>query len=362
MPPATAPDAPRRLSEQTLAQHTTIGLGGPARSFARVYTATDLVNLVSAADTAGTPVLVLGGGSNLVVSDDGFDGLVVQVAHRGFTFERTGERVVLRVAAGEPFDDVVAASLAEGLAGLESLSGIPGLAGATPLQNVGAYGAEISDIVVGVRVFDRVDRKARTLSAPECGFGYRTSALKGNDRYLVLSLDLALRSSAESAPLRYTQLAAELGASVGASASTSAVRAAVLALRASKGMLIDAADSDSVSAGSFFTNPVLDAAELPPGAPRWPAVSGPTSTASGVLVSSDSVKTSAAWLIEQAGFRPGYRVGRVGLSSKHTLALINRGDASTAELLDFARMIRDGVKARFGITLEPEPALVGVTL
>ena len=334
-----------------LADHTTLRLGGPARDFRVAATESELIEAVAAADHAGTPVLVLGGGSNMVVSDDGFDGLVVQVAHRGLEFFRDGERTAVRAAAGEPWDAVVAASLAEGLAGLECLSGIPGLAGATPLQNVGAYGVELADVVVGVRAFDRVERASVLLEPADCGFGYRTSALRCGGRYLVLGIELALMREAVCAPIRYAELARALGVSVGERAPTVQVRSTVLQLRAAKGMLLDPADPDSVSAGSFFTNPILAAAQLPAGAPRWPAGDG-------------LVKTSAAWLIEQAGFCRGYAFGdgRVGLSGKHALAIVNRGDASTSDLIAFARAVRDGVRDRFGVTLQPEPTLVGVTL
>ena len=332
-----------------LADHTTIHLGGPAKRLVWAADASELVEMVSAADADGTPVLVLGGGSNLVIADTGFGGLALRVAHRGVGFETAGEQVVMHVEAGETWDDVVTSSLAEGLAGLECLSGIPGLAGATPIQNVGAYGAEISALVTGVRVFDRVERRRATLTVADCRFGYRTSALKGSSRYLILGVDLELTPSTTSKPVRYQQLADALGVELGGLASAVDVRAAVLGLRAAKGMLIDPADPDSVSVGSFFTNPVLLAEEVPAGAPRWPASDG-------------SVKTSAAWLIEQAGFARGYRHGPVGLSTKHTLALVNLGGATTAELVAFAAHIRDGVRRRFGVTLEVEPALVGVSL
>ncbi len=324
-------------------------LGGPAREYAEAGSEDELVDAVTGADLRKAPVLVLGGGSNLVVADQGFDGFVVRVAHRGLSFEHDGERVRVRVAAGEIWDDVVRASLAENLAGLEFLSGIPGLAGATPIQNVGAYGAEMSDLVVGVRAFDRVERAPVVLHTATCGFGYRTSVLKGNPRYVVLSVDISLTQSKDSAPVRYAELAAALGIAVGESAPVAAVRDAVLALRAKKGMLIDPADPDSVSVGSFFTNPVLPGVAVPEGAPRWPVADG-------------LVKTSAAWLIEHAGFSRGYQIGRVAVSTKHTLALVNLGGASTSELIALARRIRDGVYQTFGVTLEAEPALVGVAL
>jgi UDP-N-acetylmuramate dehydrogenase len=332
-----------------LADHTTIHLGGPAKKLVWVDNAADLADVVAQADADGTPVLVLGGGSNLVIADAGFDGLVVRVAHRGVSFENVGEQVVMHAEAGEIWDDVVSSSLAMGLAGLESLSGIPGLAGATPIQNVGAYGAEISQLVTGVRVFDRADRSRVTLTVSDCQFGYRTSALKGGSRYVVLGVDIALLPSQASPPVRYQQLADALGVALGGRAVALDVRAAVLGLRAAKGMLIDPADPDSVSVGSFFTNPILLDADVPVGAPRWPTDDG-------------RVKTSAAWLIEQAGFARGYGDGRVGLSNKHTLALVNRGGATTTELVAFAAHIREGVRSRFGVTLDVEPALVGVTL
>jgi len=346
VPDTRDPAAGRRT---LLADHTTLGLGGPAGEFVVAASEADLVEAVSRADRAGTPVLVLGGGSNLVVADAGFDGLVVKVAHTGVAFETAADRVLVRVAAGEEWDVVVTRCLAEGLAGLECLSGIPGLAGATPIQNVGAYGVEVSELVAGVRAFDRVERVICALDPAACGFGYRTSALKGHHRYLVLGVEISLTSSKNSRPIRYAELAGALGVELGDAAPAADVRDAVLALRAKKGMLIDPADPDSVSAGSFFTNPFVDAAALPAGAPSWPVGDG-------------RVKTSAAWLIEHAGFVRGYGVGRVGLSTKHTLALVNRGNASTSELLALAREIRARVHEKFGITLEVEPALVGVGL
>jgi UDP-N-acetylmuramate dehydrogenase len=332
-----------------LADYTTIRLGGPATQLVWADDAAELIEGVSRADADGTAVLVLGGGSNLVVADAGFDGLVVRVAHRGMRFDRDGERVLVRVEAGEIWDDVVTASLAQGIAGLECLSGIPGLAGATPIQNVGAYGCEISSLVSSIRAFDREQRREVVLSVADCDFGYRTSALRGGARYVVLGLELQLRAGVMSQPVGYQQLADALGVELGGRSPAVDVRAAVLGLRASKGMLIDAADPDSVSVGSFFTNPVLNAADVPAGAPRWPGADG-------------RMKTSAAWLIEQAGFHRGFGDGPVGLSTKHTLALVNRGGATTVDLIAFAARIRDGVAERFGVALDVEPALVGVRL
>ena len=277
-------------------------------------------------------MLVLGGGSNLVVADAGFDGLVVRVAHRGVAFEtQPASRLSCTskpVRSGTTWSQ---RHLPMASPALSACREFPGLAGATPIQNVGAYGAEISNLVTGVRVFDRVEHRQISLPASDCRFGYRTSALKGGSRYVVLGVDIALTPSTTSQPVRYQQLADALGVELGGRAPALDVRAAVLGLRAAKGMLIDPGDPDSVSVGSFFTNPILPDVDVPAGAPRWPAGDG-------------QVKTSAAWLIEQAGFTRGYGDGRVGLSNKHTLALVNRGGATTAELVAFAAHIRDGVR------------------
>jgi UDP-N-acetylmuramate dehydrogenase len=257
--------------------------------------------------------------------------------------------VLLTAQAGEPWDDLVASCVADGLAGLECLSGIPGLVGATPIQNVGAYGQDVAQTITGVRVYDRLRRETVELDASECSFGYRTSALKGSSRWVVLAVTFRLRRSYRAEPLRYSELAESLGGRPGDTPLLDEVRQAVLALRRGKGMVLDPADPDSVSAGSFFTNPILKADTVPSGAPVWPVVDG-------------LVKTSAAWLIQHAGFSRGHGNGRVAISSKHTLALVNRGGATTAELLELAREIRNGVKVTFGVDLVPEPTLIGVTL
>ncbi|MBV9451387.1 MAG: UDP-N-acetylmuramate dehydrogenase [Streptosporangiaceae bacterium] len=338
-----------------LADYTTLGLGGPARSF---VTATTSEELVEAVRTGGDePLLILGGGSNVVVADQGFPGLVIHVATRGFTVD--GNRVT--VAAGEGWDSVVERTVAAGLAGLECLSGIPGLAGATPIQNVGAYGQEVSDTIAGVRVFDREKDETLFLTNDMCDFSYRTSIFRGvpggrppgpaqwgNDRYVVLEVvfDLATRPG----PVRYAELAASLGVEVGECAAGTAVRSSVLNLRRRKGMVIDPADPDTRSAGSFFTNPIVAAEVVPEGAPRFAAGEG-------------RVKVPAAWLIEQAGFGKGYAgPDGVRISSKHTLALVTGAGATTASLISLAREIRDGVRDRFGVELRPEPVLVGVEL
>ncbi|MFL5854704.1 MAG: UDP-N-acetylmuramate dehydrogenase, partial [Solirubrobacteraceae bacterium] len=294
---------------------------------------------------AGQDLLLLAGGSNLVVADEGFPGTVVHVLTRGV--ERDGDEFV--VPAGEPWDPFVAARVEEGLAGIECLSGIPGSIGATPIQNVGAYGQEVAASVRSVRVVDRSTWAVSELAAAECGFGYRTSAFKGSDRWVVLAVTFALRRSAASQPLRYAELARALEVEPGATAALDEVRAGVLALRRGKGMVIDPADPDTVSAGSFFMNPILDAdayARLDPAPPAFPQPDG-------------RIKTSAAWLIERSGFRKGYARGRVAISSKHALALVNCGGATTEELLTLAREIARGVRERFGVELEPEPTIVG---
>lgn len=327
-----------------LADLTTLRLGGPARRLVAAETEAALIRAVCDADNAGEPVLVLGGGSNVVVGDAGFDGTVVHVQTRGIT--RVGE--TLTVAAGEPWDAVVEHAVGEGLAGIECLSGIPGATGATPIQNVGAYGQDVSETINSIRVLDRASGEVREMAPEAIGFRYRTSVLKGRDSHVVLAVSFGLRAGERSRPVRYAELAKALGIDEGGDAALAEVREAVLLLRRGKGMVLDRADPDSVSAGSFFTNPIVDEARLPEGAPRWPQADG-------------LIKVSAAWLIEHAGFSRGLQRGRVGISTKHTLALVNRGDASTEELLTLAREIAAGVQAKFGIELRPEPVFVGVS-
>ncbi|SDQ78889.1 UDP-N-acetylmuramate dehydrogenase [Thermostaphylospora chromogena] len=347
----------KRLTGVRLAPYTTLGLGGTARAFVEAGTADELVDAVREADAAGEPVLVLGGGSNIVVPDEGFDGLVVRVASRGVSVERDGERVLVTAESGEEWEALVARSVAEGWSGIECLSGIPGLVGSTPIQNVGAYGQEVSQTITRVRVFDRRTGEVRDLDAAECGFGYRHSVFKADPaRYLVLAVTYALRPGPLSGPIGYRELAVRLGVELGERVPLADARAAVLELRAAKGMVLDPRDPDTRSAGSFFTNPVLSpeqAAELErraAGFPRWDMPDG-------------AVKVPAAWLIEQAGFFKGYARGSVRISTKHTLALTNPDlAATTADLLALAREVRDGVAEKFGIVLVNEPVLVGLTL
>lgn len=337
-----------------LADLTTLRLGGPARTFVEARTTEQLVAAVRAADGAGEPVLLVGGGSNLVVADEGFDGTVVRVATRGVSPEQdVCSGAMVRVAAGENWDGLVASAVDRGWVGVEALSGIPGSVGATPIQNVGAYGQEVADTVAWVRCWDRVESAYRTFFAADCGFGYRTSRFKREPgRHVVLEVALQLRLGELSAPIRYPELARVLGIEPGGRAPLRAVREAVLGLRSGKGMVLDAVDHDTWSAGSFFTNPLLDAgqaATLPAEAPRWEQPDG-------------SVKTSAAWLIERAGFSKGHGDGRVALSGKHPLALTNRGSATTGDLLALAGEVRRGVLDRFGVELVNEPVLVGCSL
>jgi len=344
----------------SLADYTTLRRG-PARGFVRAGTEDELIDAVRSADAAGEPVLILGGGSNLVVSDEGFDGTVIQVATRGVRGD--GGPGVLTVAAGEDWDAVVARSVAEGLAGLECLSGIPGLAGATPIQNVGAYGQEVAETITTVRVYDRVTGDVRQVPNERCDFGYRTSRFRGAGRFVVLGVTFRLAVQVLSAPVRYAELAATLGVPVGGQAESAEARAAVIELRQRKGMVIDPADADTRSVGSFFVNPVLDAAALAAVEAAARARCGPQTRVPHFAAGDGLVKVPAAWLIEHAGFGKGYNPGDgARISAKHTLALVNAGTASTAALLALAREIRDGVRDAFGVSLAPEPVLVGVSL
>lgn len=347
-----------------LASLTTFRVGGPARDYAEASTEAELIELVREADAAGTPVLVVGGGSNLLVADAGFDGLVVRDVRDELKVQDDGfcGGVSLTATAGTNWDRVVETAVTEGWVGLEALSGIPGSTGAAPVQNIGAYGAELADTLATVRVWDRERGEVRTLFSIELGFGYRDSLLKRSlsegfgptPRYVVLDVTMQMRFGTRSAPVRYAQLAEALEIQVGETAPTARVRETVLALRASKGMVLDADDHDTWSAGSFFTNPVIDEELVPEGAPRF-GFPGPDD---------GRIKTSAAWLIEHAGFSKGFALegSRASLSTKHTLALTNRGGASADEVVALARTVRDGVREAFGITLVPEPVLVGVEI
>jgi UDP-N-acetylmuramate dehydrogenase len=338
----------------TLAERTTLRVGGPATAWVVALSEAEIVDAVRSADDAGTPVLILGGGSNLLVSDEGFAGTVVEIASRGLEAEVSEGTVLLTVEAGEPWDAVVAHSVVNGWSGIEALSGIPGRTGATPVQNVGAYGQDVSQTVTSVRVLDRADGEVRTLDGTDCGFGYRMSRFKADaSRWVVLSVSMRLDQSGGGV-VRYAELARALGVGVADRAPVADIRRRVLALRASKGMVLDDADPDTWSAGSFFTNPVVDdavARRIPAGCPRYPSAFG--------------TKLSAAWLIENAGIGKGFALSDgapAAISGKHTLALTNRGGASATEIMDLARSVRAAVRARFAVELDIEPTLVGVSL
>jgi UDP-N-acetylmuramate dehydrogenase len=342
----------REEADVALSGLTTLRLGGPARRLLVAETEAETLEAVRSVDAAGESLLVLGGGSKVVVADEGFDGTVLRVDTRRSAPALRGESTHV-IGAGVDWDGFVADAVDQGYAGVEALSGIPGLVGAAPIQNIGAYGQELSQTVDRVRVRVRTTGRVVELDRAECGFSYRDSVFKGSERYVVLAVALSLERSRLGGPVRYAELARTLGVGTGDRVPADEVRAAVLDLRRLKGMVLDPADHDTWSAGSFFTNPRLPAGDaarlLPADAPRWPEPDG-------------RVKTSAAWLIERSGFGKGYGDGAVRLSGKHTLAVTNRGGATTRELLALARTVRDGVRERFGIALVNEPVLVGCEL
>ncbi|WP_436525944.1 UDP-N-acetylmuramate dehydrogenase [Actinoplanes sp. HUAS TT8] len=343
-------------TSQILAAYTTLRLGGPAGTVTTAVDTGEAIAAVRRTTVEGRPLLVLAGGSNVVIGDAGFDGEVLLLRNRGVEVvsEGAGE-VVVRVASGEPWDDFVAYAVSSGWSGVECLSGIPGAAGSTPIQNVGAYGQEVAHTITAVHAYDRLDDRQLAMTPEECRFGYRSSVFKHNDRYLVTAVDFRLTKEDLSTPIRYAELARQLGVEAGDRVPLDLTRETVLKLRAGKGMVLDPEDRDTWSVGSFFTNPVVSAAffaevtaargEIP----GWPGEDG-------------TVKLPAAWLIERAGFPKGFGDDRVAISTKHTLALTNRGDGDTEALLALARTIRDGVRDRFGIELHPEPVLVNCAL
>ncbi len=347
-------------TDVSLAQFTTLGLGGPARAFVEARDDDALIEAVRESDARGEPVLLLGGGSNLVVSDAGVDGRVVHIATKGVSVTRDRDRVLVRAAAGVVWDALVAHTVRDGLAGLECLSGIPGCVGATPIQNVGAYGQEVSDTIVALRVWDRRDGEVRALSAADCGFGYRDSVFKREslDRYVVLEVTYALREDGAPA-VRYAELSRALEGQ--GEPTLAAVRDTILSLRRAKGMVVDATDPDSRSAGSFFMNPLVEigqaedveararAAGVLPGDARMPRFAA----------DGGRVKLAAGWLIERAGIVKGQRHGGAAVSSKHALALVNRDGATTAALLELAALVQQAVDRRFGVRLAPEPVFAG---
>ncbi|MDO8733046.1 MAG: UDP-N-acetylmuramate dehydrogenase [Actinomycetota bacterium] len=334
------------------ADHTTLRVGGMAAGFVVAANEAELIEAVQQADAVGTPVLLLGGGSNLLVADEGFAGLAVHTRLRGIHHQDIGDLVFVTAACGEPWDGLVSVCLSSGAHGLEALSGIPGDVGATPIQNVGAYGVEVGNLIASVRVWDRQEQQQRDLSPQECCFTYRGSIFKElPDRWVVLAVTFALARTGLSR-ISYDQLAELLDLEVGDTALPSRIRESVVRLRRSKGMVLDETDYDTWSAGSFFTNPIVSdevAAQLPADCPRYPARNG--------------VKLSAAWLIQHAGIEPGFGLNeRARISNKHTLALTNRGEATAADILELARVVRERVLAAFAIELQPEVRLVGCSL
>ena len=358
-----------REENKPLAQFTTLGIGGPARWFVEAHSDEEVAEAAAWAGENGIALFVLGGGSNLLVSDAGFDGLVLRVAMRGITSTRLLEEpaaAIYHAAAGEPWEQLVERATKDGCAGVECLAGIPGTVGGTPVQNVGAYGQEVAAAILRVRAFDLMEHAFVEFDGAECDFGYRHSRFNSSDRgrYLVTRVDYKLVQG--GAPtVRYADLQKALaeGRAESGEPSLTEVAAAVRRVRQAKGMLLVEGDPDCRSAGSFFKNPIVSEEQVRQVAetsgalpPRFPAGAGPENAG--------QVKIPAAWLIEQAGFHKGYALGRAGISSKHTLALVNRGDsdgsgASAAEIVELAEQITSGVQARFGIRLEMEPVTLG---
>ncbi|WP_344528217.1 UDP-N-acetylmuramate dehydrogenase [Streptomyces albiaxialis] len=343
-----------------LAPLTTFRLGGPAARLVTATTDDEVVRAVREADESGTPLLLLAGGSNLVIADEGFEGTVVRIATRGFALDGTR----LELAAGENWSEAVARTVEAGLAGIECLAGIPGSAGATPVQNVGAYGQEVSATLTEVVAYDRRSGETVTLDNADCGFSYRHSRFKADpSRYVVLRVRFELEDAdGLSAPLRYAETARLLGVEVGERVPAATARETVLKLRAGKGMVLDPEDHDTWSAGSFFTNPILDDADFAAFTARVHERLGADVAPPAFAAGEGRTKTSAAWLIDRAGFAKGYGEGPARISTKHTLALTNRGAATTADLLALAREVRDGVHEAFGVTLVNEPVTVGCAL
>ncbi|GAA2575858.1 MULTISPECIES: UDP-N-acetylmuramate dehydrogenase [Streptomyces] len=350
----------QELHDAPLAPLTTFRLGGPATRLVTATTDAEVIAAVREADDSGTPLLLIGGGSNLVIGDKGFDGTALHIATSGFSLDGT----TLELAAGEIWTDAVARTVEAGLAGVECLAGIPGSAGATPIQNVGAYGQEVSSTITEVTAYDRRNRETIALSNAACAFTYRHSRFKAEpDRYVVLRVRFELEDAGGlSAPLRYAETARALGAEAGDRVPLTAARETVLKLRAGKGMVLDPEDHDTWSAGSFFTNPILTDAQFAAFRARVAERLGEAAEPPAFPAGEGRVKTSAAWLIDKAGFTKGYGTGPARISTKHTLALTNRGEATTEDLLALAREVVAGVHEAFGVTLVNEPVTVGVTL
>jgi UDP-N-acetylmuramate dehydrogenase len=339
---------------ESLKDYTSLHLGGPAKRMIHAKSESELVDAVKSADASGEPVLIIGGGSNVLVGDEGFPGTVIRVATKGNSSSVDAcSGGMITVAAGEDWDGFVKWAIDNGFVGVETLSGIPGTIGACPIQNIGAYGHEVAEVVARVRTWDRKSGAYKTFANSECGFEYRSSLFKKEkDRYLILDVTFQLEKGEMSLPIKYEELAKALKVNLGERVLLEEARTAVLALRALKGMLLNAKDHDTWSAGSFFVNPIVTreiAANLPSDAPRWPQPDG-------------RVKTSAAWLMEKSGIRKGHCYEGAGVSSKHVLALVNNGNAKASDIIELARASRKAVKDKFGITLEPEVQFVGISL
>ncbi|CAN1523349.1 MurB UDP-N-acetylmuramate dehydrogenase [Candidatus Nanopelagicaceae bacterium] len=335
-----------------LRDYTSLRVGGPAKKFVEVGTETEIIAAIEAA--GDTPILIIGGGTNILVADTGFEGTVIRITSHSIQSEIDAcSGATLTIGAGENWDEFVATTLERGFAGLETLSGIPGTVGAAPIQNIGAYGHEVSEFITRVRTYDRQAEGLKTFTNAECDFSYRNSHFKAHPgRYVVLDVQFNLRQGEMTTAITYAELAKKLGIEVGEKAPIAATRTAVLELRGAKGMLLNPSDRDSWSAGSFFTNPIVSkeiAAKLPEGAPKWPTSDG-------------MVKTSAAWLIENSGVHKGDSHGGARVSTKHVLALTNAGNATATDIAELAKSAQQSVFEKFGITLEAEVNLVGITL
>ncbi|MEI6552619.1 MAG: UDP-N-acetylmuramate dehydrogenase [Actinomycetes bacterium] len=335
-----------------LSQYTSLRVGGPATKIVQVSTE---AQIIAAIEEAGdTPILIMGGGTNVLIADKGFEGTVIRISNNSVQSEVDAcSGATLTIGAGEDWDVFVQTTIDRGFAGLETLSGIPGTVGAAPIQNIGAYGHEVSEFITRVRTYDRQEKALKTFTNSECQFSYRNSLFKSHPgRYVVLDVQFQIRRGEFSDPITYLELAKKLGVQPGDKAPVGETRKAVLELRASKGMLLSPEDHDSWSAGSFFTNPIISqqaADALPNVAPKWPLNDG-------------RVKVSAAWLIENAGMHKGDEVGGARISTKHVLALTNSGDATAADIVELAKRARNQVKEMFGITLEAEVNLIGIEI
>lgn len=335
-----------------LSDYTSLRVGGPAKKFVEVSNEKEII---AAIESAGdSPILIMGGGTNILVSDAGFAGTVIRITNNKIEEEVDAcSGATLTIGAGENWDDFVKTTISRGFAGLETLSGIPGTVGAAPIQNIGAYGHEVSEFITRVRTYDRQSKSLKTFTNQECEFTYRSSHFKTHPgRYVILDVGFQLRIGEMSAPITYSELASALEISLGEKVSVQKCREKVLELRSRKGMLLSENDHDSWSAGSFFTNPIVSsdvAAQLPADAPKWPQADG-------------RVKTSAAWLIEHSGITKGQSIGGARISTKHVLALTNSGGAKASDIAALAKLAQEKVLATFKIELEPEVNLVGLNL